>query len=329
MNAPSTLADPPGVLAAIGRTPLVRLDRLLPRAPIAVYGKLELLNPGGSGKDRPALGMLQRALAEGRLRPGGTVVESSSGNMAIALAQAAKLYGLSLICVVDTKTTPTNLRLLQAYGAQLEVITGPHPVTGDWLDARIERVQQILARTPGAFWTDQYTNPANAEAHQHGTAAEIAADLGRAPDFIFAAASTCGTLGGLTRWAQATGAHTRIIAVDVHGSRLFGGPPAPRRVPGIGSSRAPDLLDTSRIEVQMVSDGDCVAGCRHLLQAEALLGGGSAGALVAAAARVLPSAPPGADAVLVLMDRGERYLDTVYDEGWVREAVGEVPELDV
>jgi cysteine synthase A len=210
-----------------------------------------------------------------------------------------------------------------------EVITGPHPVTGDWLDARIERVQQILARTPGAFWTDQYTNPANAEAHQHGTAAEIAADLGRAPDFIFAAASTCGTLGGLTRWAQATGAHTRIIAVDVHGSRLFGGPPAPRRVPGIGSSRAPDLLDTSRIEVQMVSDGDCVAGCRHLLQAEALLGGGSAGALVAAAARVLPSAPPGADAVLVLMDRGERYLDTVYDEGWVREAVGEVPELDV
>ena len=268
------------MLAAIGNTPMVRFDRLLPRSGAQVWGKLEMLNPGGSSKDRPALSMLTGALAAGRVRPGDTVIESSSGNMAVGLAQACRLLGLHLVCVVDVKTTQTNVSLMRAYGAHVDVVQSPDPVTGDWLDARLARVQALVRQTPGAWWPDQYGNPDNATSHAAGTATEIAAALGGPPTAIVAAASTCGLLGGLVAWRDAAGAPTRIIAVDVRGSRLFGGDARPRQVPGIGSSKQPRLVNPADVDVELVDDADCVAGCRFLLAREAVLAGGSAGAVI-------------------------------------------------
>jgi len=314
-----TVAPPvrSGVLAAVGHTPLVRLERLFPTCRGRIWAKLEFLNPGGSAKDRPALGMLEAALLDGRLKHGGTVIESSSGNMAIGLAQAAHVLGLTLVVVVDLKTTATNIRLLELYGAEVEVVRAPHPDTGDWLDARLERVQTLLETIPGAWWSDQYTNSDNARSHAEGTAADVAADLGRAPSLMLAAASTCGTLGGLVQWRKSAQAITRIVAVDVLGSNLFGAPPAQRRIPGIGSSRQPVLVDPQNLQVEFVDDADCVAGCRLLIQREAILAGGSSGALVAALRRLAPTLTEDDDAVVILMDRGERYLDTIYSPEWV------------
>jgi 2,3-diaminopropionate biosynthesis protein SbnA len=303
------------LLSAIGDTPLVRLSRLFPD--MAVHAKLELLNPGGSAKDRPAFTMLTEAMTAGRLQAGETVVESSSGNMAIGLAQACRILGLQFICVIDVKTTPTNRRLLEAYGVELEVVCEPHPVTGDWLDARICRVQDIVQRTPRAWWPNQYENVANVDAHRTGTAAEIHRALGRAPDVIVAAASTCGTLGGILAWADEAGAPVSVVGVDVEGSRAFGGSAGPRLIPGIGSSRPPLLVDPARIAKVVVSEGECVVGCRELVRTEAIFAGGSAGGVVAATRRILPSLPTDSVVVVVLMDRGERYLDTIYSDEWV------------
>lgn len=319
MSTPPT--PRPGILAAVGQTPLVRLDRLFPECRGRIWAKLEFLNPGGSAKDRPALAMLESALASGKLQPGGTIIESSSGNMAIGLAQAARVMGLNLVCVVDKKTTPTNIRLLEVYGAKVEVVSAPHPETGDWLDARLATVNRLLHTIPGSWWSNQYANPDNAHSHAVGTAAESARMLGRHPTVMLAAASTCGTLGGLVQWRRTANAATRIVAVDVIGSNLFGAPPGDRRIPGIGSSRLPELVDPESLQVEFVDDADCVAGCNLLLETEAILGGGSSGALVAALHRVVPTLTEDDDAVIILMDRGERYLDTVYCAQWVAEHV--------
>lgn len=316
-----TPAIRPGILSAVGHTPLVKLDRLFPNSRGQIYGKLEFLNPGGSCKDRPALLMLESALAAGAVQRGGTVIESSSGNMAVGLAQASRLLDLHMICVVDVKATATNIKLLKAYGAQVELVTQPHPDTGDWLDARLARVQQLLETTPGAWWPNQYENVNNARSHAEGTAAELAMALGRAPSYILAAASTCGTLGGLVRWRQTSRSNTNIVAVDVVGSDLFGAPPGIRRIPGIGSSMQPKLVDADSLRVEIVDSADCVDGCRLLLEREAILAGGSSGALVAAASRIAPMLGENDQLVLILMDRGERYLDTIYSETWVAEHI--------
>lgn len=316
-----------GLLQAVGHTPTVPLERLFPSVPTHFFGKLEYLNPGGSAKDRPALLMLEDALQNGVLAPGGVVVESSSGNMAVGLAQAARVLGLRFVCVTDLKTTATNRRLLELYGAQIELVEAPHPDTGDWLDARLARVQQVLDAHPGALWTNQYDNPINSSAHRYGTAPELATSLGGPPDVVLAAASTCGTLGGFVDWRRDTGAHTRIVAVDVQGSKLFGAPNGVRRIPGIGSSRSPTLVEQGELETVFVDDADCVAGCHHLLQQEAILAGGSSGALVAAAARLLPSFSPTDTVALLFMDRGERYLDTVYCPDWLQRTLTRPPVL--
>lgn len=320
-------SDPPtaaaaGVLSAIGRTPLVRLDRLFPEHPARFWGKLEMLNPGGSMKDRPALAMLLDALRAGRLRPGGVVIESSSGNMGIGLAQACRVLGLRFICVVDVKTSAANCRLLRLYGAELIVVERPHPVTGELLDARLARIDALLDAIPDALWTNQYANPHNPRAHADQTLVEIAAELGRPPDVMLCATSTCGTIGGAQQFVRRRQAGTRLVAVDARGSALFGHPPARRLVPGLGSSKRPVFIEPDSVEVMHVDDRDCVRGCRRLLAREAILGGGSCGALVSAAERLGASFAPGQDVVLLLADRGERYLDTIYDDDWVLTRVG-------
>ncbi len=315
-----------GVLAAVGRTPLVRLERYFPNAPFALYGKLEALNPGGSIKDRTAQYILEGALARGELREGGVVVESSSGNMGVGLAQACRYHRLRFICVVDAKTTAANVALLGAYGAEVDVVTEPDE-RGEYLSIRIARVKELLARHPNGFWPNQYANPMNPAAHVE-TMNEIAQTLEAPVDYLFVSTSTCGTLRGCAQFVREKGMPTKIVAVDALGSMIFGGPAAKRLIPGHGASVIPPLYGADLADQCVhVSDLECVVGCRRLALREAIVAGGSSGAVVTAVERLRDEIPKGATCVAILPDRGERYLDTVYSDAWVASHFGEVAHL--
>ncbi len=172
------------------------MQRYLERRDIRVWAKLESLNPGGSAKARPAARMIADALADGRIGPGSTVIESTSGNMGVGLAQACRFHGLRLICVVDSRTTDVNLRTMRAMGADVRVVTEPDPDGGDLLGARLKLVAELVESIPGAFWPDQYSNEANAESHALGTMREIDEALDGEVDHLFVAVSTAGTLAG-------------------------------------------------------------------------------------------------------------------------------------
>ncbi|MDY7094446.1 MAG: 2,3-diaminopropionate biosynthesis protein SbnA [Acidobacteriota bacterium] len=314
---------PEGVLSAVGNTPLALLDQLFSDFPGQVWAKLEGLNPGGSAKDRPAREMLAEAFAEGLIDHDTVIVESSSGNMGIGLAQACARYGLRFICVVDVKTTVLNRRILEVYGAEVELVKTPEPVTGELLQARLQRVEELCKTHPNSFWPNQYANRNNSGAHYRSTIREVVEQLGAAPDHLFVATSTCGTLRGCCDFIRDHGFATRIIAVDAVGSRIFGQEKTDRWIPGIGAGVRPPLCPEEWPgEVVHVTDRECVEACRWLVRREGILAGGSSGAVVSAFDRLQRELPPDSRCVLVLPDRGERYLDTVYDDGWVEERLG-------
>ncbi len=316
-----------GALAAVGNTPLVRLTRLFPGLDFDLYAKLEALNPGGSAKDRAALGILQHALETRAVRPGGVVIESSSGNMGIGLAQACRCYGLRFICVIDPRTNEEKVQLLRAYGATVDLVTEPDAVTREFLQARLNRVQQLLAQYPGSFWPNQYGNLRNARAHQQ-TMREITEAVGGA-DYLFCATSTCGTIRGCAEYIRRHNLDTHVVAVDATGSVIFGRKRGKRLLTGHGSGIVPALYRPGLAERCVhVTDLDCVIGCRRLVRHEGILAGASSGAVVMALDRLRGSIPAGSTCVLILCDRGERYLATVYSDDWVRQNFGEVAELE-
>src|SRR5690242_3107280 len=223
------------ILSTIGNTPLVRLTRVFPDCPFRLFAKLEGFNPGGSAKDRPALHILQEAMRTGAIKAGTVVIESSSGNLGIGLAQACRYLGLRFICVVDPKTTSQNISILKAYGAEIDMVSEPDPATGEYLQARIDRVQTLLKTVPDSFWTNQYGNVSNAVAHYRTTMHEIATELEGKIDCLFVATSTCGTIRGCAEYVRDHHMDTTIFAVDAHGSVIFGGRPAKRLIPGHGA----------------------------------------------------------------------------------------------
>jgi len=313
-----------GILSAIGHTPMVKLKRALEDTPFHLYAKLEAFNPGGSIKDRAAFSIISNALKMGKIRSGATVIESSSGNMGIGLAQACSYFGLRFICVVDPKTTSQNIHLLEALGAEVDVIAEPDPETGEFLTARIHRVRALLRSIPNSYWPDQYSNIYNARAH-HQTMHEVTTALRGRVDYLFCAASTCGTLRGCAEYAQARKLGTKIFAVDAVGSVIFGGTAKKRLIPGHGASQRPGLYQPGLAEqVIHVSDLDCVIGCRRLLLREAIMAGGSSGGVLMAIERVKDDIPQGSICVALFPDRGERYLDTIYSDAWVRKHFGDV-----
>ena len=315
------------ILSTIGHTPLVRLKQVIPDCSFSLFAKLEGFNPGGSAKDRPALHILQEAMRSGAVKPWTVVIESSSGNLGIGLAQACRYLGLRFICVVDPKTTEQNLRILRAYGAEIDRVSEPHP-TGGFLEARIDRVQTLLQTIEDSFWTNQYANLSNARAHYRTTMDEIATELDGNIDYLFVATSTCGTLRGCAEYVRDHHLDTIIFAVDAHGSVIFGGPPAPRLIPGHGAARRPELHRTDLAdECLRVSDLDCVVGCRRLVQSEAILAGGSSGGVLMALEQVKDRIPRGATCVAIFHDRGERYLDTIYSDEWITEHFGDITHL--
>lgn len=317
-----------GILGCIGDTPLVELDGLLRDIPARVFAKLELANPGGSIKDRTALNMLLGKIRAGELVPHQSVViESSSGNLAIAIAQICRYFGLRFICVVDAKTTGQNLAILRAFQAEIEVIDDPRLRTEEYLPARLRRVRELLAAEPHGYWPNQYANPMNPQAHDQ-TMREIVAALPGRLDYVFCATSTCGTLTGVADYVRRNGLPTTVVAVDAVGSAIFGDESRQRLIPGHGAPSRPPLLDpASSYPVVHVSDLDCVVGCRRLMAREAILAGGSSGAVVSALERLRGRIPAGADCVLILPDRGDRYLNTIYSDDWVHQNFGDISHL--
>jgi cysteine synthase A len=312
-----------GILSVIGNTPLIRLNKALGDANFNLFAKLEFLNPGGSTKDRPALSILRHGWKTGAIRPGTVVIESSSGNMGVGLAQVCTYLGLPLICVVDVKTTRQNIRLLKAYGAEVDIITEPDPTTGEYLQARLNRVKELLRTTENSFWPNQYANQHNSKAH-HQTMGEITAALDGKVDYLFCATSTCGTIRGCAEYVHAHEMPTKIIAVDALGSVIFGGEKAKRLIPGHGAAVRPQLYQPNLADrCVVVTDLDCVIGCRRLMRSESLLVGGSSGAVLMAVERMQEHIEPGANCVAIFADRGERYLDTVYSDEWVHEHFGD------
>ncbi|OGX68091.1 MAG: 2,3-diaminopropionate biosynthesis protein SbnA, partial [Paenibacillus sp. RIFOXYA1_FULL_44_5] len=223
------------ILSVIGNTPLVELAKLFENErQVQVFAKLEMLNPGGSAKDRPALRMIQEAWKEGAIAPGSVVIESSSGNMAISLAYICSYLDLRFISVIDPRTTEQNIRILKAYGAEIDYVAEPDQETGEFLQARLKRVQQLLTEIPNSFWPNQYGNIHNYLSHNETTMKEIATDLGRV-DYVVGGVSTCGTMFGCAKYVQDHGLDTKIIVVDSEGSVIFGGDKGTRRFPGLGA----------------------------------------------------------------------------------------------
>jgi len=316
-----------GALSAIGNTPLVALSKVIKGAQFHLYAKLEALNPGGSMKDRASIRMLRHALETGIVRPGMSIIESSSGNMGIGLAQACAYFGLTFICVVDQKTTSQNIALLKAYGAKIEMVSTPDPVTGEFLNARIDRVQQLLQTVENSHWLNQYSNVYNSKSY-HKLMDEVVDQLGPEIDYLFCATSTCGTMRGCAEYVREQNLRTKIMAVDAVGSVIFGGKSSKRLIPGHGAAVRPLLYQPGLADqVIHVSDLDCLVGCRRLARREALVLGGSSGALITAIENVKEGIRPRAVCVVIFPDRGDRYLDTIYSDEWVMEHFGDVFHL--
>ncbi|NND96139.1 MAG: 2,3-diaminopropionate biosynthesis protein SbnA [Pirellulaceae bacterium] len=314
---------PDGILDAVGNTPLVQLSRYLDQSRVRLYAKLEAFQPGGSAKARPALAMIQSALESGQIRPGSTVIESSSGNMGIGLAQTCRRFGLRFICVVDPNAQQQNVDIMRALGAEIDRVT--EPVHGNFLSARLARVCYLLENTNNSFWPNQYANLDNPLAHQRGTIREIDGALGDDLDYLFVATSSTGTIRGCQDYLRQLGRSTTVVAVDAVGSVLFGGNPGPRSIPGLGAGRLPPLARDCDVKVvQRVTDLDCVVGCRRMAQREAVLVGGSAGGVLESVRR-MQSLLQGKTCVAILHDSGTRYLDTVFNDDWVQTELGRSP----
>ena len=314
------------IVSMIGNTPLVQLSRIMD-VDFRLYAKLEGFNPGGSIKDRPALNLIESGMQSGAINAETTIIESSSGNLGIGLAQICAYYGLRFICVVDSKTTRTNLDILRAFNAEVNVVTEADAGTRELLQARIDRVQALCEEIPNSYWPNQYTNIENARAH-YVTMREILAELDHKVDYLFCATSSCGTLRGCAEYAMKHSPQTTIIAVDAMGSVIFGNKPQKRLIPGHGSAINPPLLCPELVhQCVHVTDWDCVVGCRQLVHYESLLVGGSSGAILMAVRRMAAEIPAGANCVMIFPDRGERYLDTIYSDEWVRGHWETLPEF--
>lgn len=306
------------ILSCIGDTPLVKLDRLFCQPEFTVFGKLEMLNPGGSIKDRSALHVVCKALESGKIGKNSVLIESTSGNMGIGLARICHHFGLRLILVTDPHINPLAEKILSTFNAEI-IKVAQHDGKGGYLNSRLEKVNALLNEIPNSFWPDQYHNPDSPAAHQQ-TFTEIVNNLGAAPDYLFIPTSTCGTLRGFADAVQTHGAHTRIIAVDAEGSLIFKDEAKPRLIPGMGASRKSHFLQMEQVhDVVHITDEECIRGCRLLLDRESILAGGSSGAVVTAIERYRPKLENNSTVVAIIPDNGERYLDSIYSEAWVQK----------
>jgi cysteine synthase len=309
------------VTKALGSVPIVRLNQLDPECQRhQLYLKLESCNPGGSIKEKNAVVLIEAAEQAGILRPGGTIVESSSGNFGIGLAIVGAVKGYSVMIVIDAKTSPTIRRMLLAYGAQLvEVPLSEADAQGSMQVARMEKAQALADSIPGAWYVCQHRNPRNPDAHLLYTAREIEAAFSGAPDTIVIGISTAGQLNGIATFFRTHYPKTRIVGVDVAGSAVLGTPRHGYKMTGLGLSFVPPNFSPTMLDsAYSVSDRLAFSVCHALARQEGLLLGASTGAIVAGAIADARAQPPGR-MLLLNPDRGDRYLETVYDASWLAE----------
>lgn len=279
------------------------------------HAKLELHNPFGSLKDRPAYWILKRAIERGDVDEGTTIIESSSGNFATALAGYCRLLGLSFIPVIDPNINAHAESGLRA-SCERVVKVDVRDDTGGYLKTRLATVQQLLRETPQSHWTNQYGNPDGAEAHERFTGAELVEQVPRL-DAVFIGVSSAGTIAGVSRAVKRRFPKAKVVAVDVKGSVIFGGPPKRRHIPGIGASIRPELLGQAQVdEVVVVSERETALACRRLLDRHGLFVGGSSGSVFAALEQCARDFAPGAQLAFICADRGTPYLSTVFDADW-------------
>ena len=288
----------------------------------SLYLKCEGFNFAGSIKLKAATEMVNAAERTGLLTPGAILVESSSGNLGVALSVIAASKGYQFVCVTDPRCNLSTRRLMEALGSQVHTITEPDANSG-FLGARINYVRALCGSDSRYVWLNQYTNPNNWKAHYRTTAPEIAAAFPRL-DVLFVGAGTTGTLMGCARFFRQWPRPVRVIAVDAVGSVTFGGPPGRRMIPGLGTSVRPPMLDETCVdEVIRVEEPDTVRAC-HRLARRGFLFGGSTGTVVSGAMSWLAQHDAdGLTAVAIAPDLGERYLDTIYQSNWVRELYGQ------
>jgi len=316
------------VLDTIGWTPLIRFNKVTRGMRTPVYGKADIFNPGGSVKDRIGMPIIEQAEREGRLKPGGTIVEGTSGNTGIGLAIAAVLRGYRCIFTMPDKMSQEKVRLLKAFGA--EVIVTPTAVAPDHPDNYIMVAKRLAEQTPNAILANQFYNQANPDAHYATTGPELWEQTeGRITHFV-ASAGTGGTITGVGRYLKEKNPNIKIIAGDPQGSilaeywrshgtnRIEG---TPYKVEGIGQDKLPGTLDMSVIDdYQTVSDKDAFAMARRLTREEGLFVGGSSGLIAKVALDVARTInDPDAYVVTFLCDTGERYLSKLYNDEWMRE----------
>jgi cysteine synthase A len=313
----TTAAD---VTQAIGNVPIVKLKNISPICAISeCLLKLESCNPGGSIKEKNAVYLVTRAEEEGLLVPGGTIIESSSGNFGVGLAMVGAVRGYRVMIVVDAKTPPPFRRLLKAYGAELvDVPLHEADESGSMQKARMKRARELAATIPNAWYPCQHLNPLNTEAHSYYTAREIEAHFSSDLDAVVVGVSTAGQIMGIARYLQPRFPKTRIVGVDVEGSVIMGTPAKPYKMTGVGLSFFPPNLDLSLLNRAYVVPEDLAYSVCHVLaRHEGLLLGASTGAIVAGGLHLARELGRGARILMINPDRGDRYLETIYDSDWL------------
>lgn len=308
------------VTEALGQVPIVQLNKIHPICQHHhLYLKLESCNPGGSIKEKNAAYLVAEAEKQGLLSPGGTIVESSSGNFGIGLAIVGATKGYRVMIVIDAKTPVTMRRMLTAYGAELvEVPLTAADAQGSMQVARMAKAQELATSIPGAWYPCQHKNPSNTVAHELWTAREIEAAFHGAPDAIAIGVSTAGQLGGISRYFKQHYPQTRIIGVDVAGSAIFGTPRHPYKMTGLGLSFVPPNFDPQVLDAAYsVDDRLAFSVCHALAKQEGMLLGASTGAIVAAALADAQRFTQPQTMLLLNPDRGDRYLETVYNADWL------------
>ena len=303
-------------LAAIGHTPLVKLNKVTDGAQPLVLAKVEYMNPGGSVKDRPAVAMLDAAEHAGLLKPGGTIVEPTSGNTGSGLAMAAAIRGYRCILVMPDKMAKEKVDLLRAYGA--EVVVTPTNVPNDSPESYYGVANRLAGEIPGAFQPNQFHNHHNPEAHYHTTGPEIwEQTAGRITHFV-AGIGTGGTISGTARYLKEQNPKIHVVGADPEGSIYSGDTPKSYAVEGIGMSYLPETVDMKVIdEMVRVSDRESFLMARRITREEGLLVGGSSGTAAVAAMKLAKTLP--ADAVLVVLfpDSGRGYMSKIFNDEWM------------